>query len=93
MPGSRRTCRAMATAASTRAKKQRIEMAKRIYMRHKKDNKVHGLRAAYSFRPEDLAGRMCRSQRPGMQLMVRMVRAKGVFHLTVCDVKFVLGFI
>jgi hypothetical protein len=30
-------------------------MAKRIYIRHKKDNKVHGLRAAYSIHGGDLA--------------------------------------
>jgi hypothetical protein len=38
----------MMMALSARTKKQRTEMAKRIYMRHRKDIKVRGLRAGYS---------------------------------------------
>jgi hypothetical protein len=46
----------MVMAVSARTKKQRSEMAKRIYMRHKEDIKVHGLRAANSIDPGDSAG-------------------------------------
>jgi len=46
----------MATAASMSGKRQSVEMAKRIDIRHKKDNKVYGLRAAYSIHGGDLSG-------------------------------------
>ena len=51
-----RTCRAMATVAIKSAKKQKAEMAKRIYIRRNKDNKVHGFVQLIRFGGVNLIG-------------------------------------
>jgi len=66
-------------------------------MQHRKDNKVRGLRAAYSIGAGDLigtadAGQGSKHPRPAMTVRSRFARSlSGLFHLTVDGMKFVLG--